>query len=315
MDISFRSSDRGDVISWDHVTAMAFEQSPPAARTRSGGEVSQNKAAREKPDSWEALLATMIKTEILPRLISARTRGPENAAKHAETVAQPGLDVPGFVDLIIADDIEQIRAVADQVIVQCGGRDALLHRLLTPAARLLGEMWDQDTCDLMTVTLGVYRLDQIMRETATPDLDEVLLNGHEHRILLLPAPGEQHSFGVAMVADAFREHGWCVRSGPAVTRSKLLRLVRNEWFDVVGLSVSSDRAMKGLASYLRAIRTASCNARVYLMLGGDAIQRNSESVRFLGANATAADAIEAVAKVELLFQSSMTVQLNQSIER
>lgn len=313
MAISFRSSDHHDVINWDRAkhaspVVQATAGPAPVVPTTDSGKTGQKKLA-----PWEALLVSMIKSEILPRLISARQSGLD--ARIAERAAPPDLDISGFVDLIIADDLEQIRAVADRVIVQYGGRDAMLSELLTPAARFLGEMWERDDCDFMTVTLGVYRLDQIMKETASPELDDVSFGGHEHRILLLPAPGEQHSFGLDMVADAFRGHGWCVRSGSAVTRSKLLRLVRDEWFDVVGLSASSDRALQGLSSYLRAIRLASCNPSVYLMLGGKAIESNAESSRFLGANAIAADAGEAVAKVKLLFESSMTGTLNQSIKR
>jgi hypothetical protein len=75
-------------------------------------------------------------------------------------------EVAGFVALIMAEDMEQARAIADRVVVHYGSREALLDDLLAPAARLLGEMWERDDCDFLTVTLGVYRLDQIMKETA-----------------------------------------------------------------------------------------------------------------------------------------------------
>jgi methanogenic corrinoid protein MtbC1 len=261
---------------------------------------------------WAALLTTAIESEILPRLLSAH-RQPGDAPD-SEHLPSRG-DVANFVDIIIADDMEQARSIADRVIVQCGSRDALLNSLLTPAARLLGEMWEQDTADFMTVTLGVYRLDQIMKETATAGFGAGLLSGHDHRILLLPAPGEQHSFGLGMVADAFREGGWCVRSGPAVPRQKLLRLVRDEWFDVVGLSITSDRHLKGLSACIRAIRAASCNAQVYVMLGGRAIVENHERTRFLGADATARTAAEALADANIYLETTVTKCLHQSKTR
>jgi methanogenic corrinoid protein MtbC1 len=257
--------------------------------------------------SWVDLLSEAIESEILPRLLSAR----DDAREAGEDGLPNAAQIEAFVCLIINDDIEQVRAVADRVIVRGGGREALLDGLLTPAARRLGVMWERDECDFMTVTLGVYRLDQVMKETATASGTVPLSNGFEHRVLLLPAPGEQHSFGLAMVADGFREGGWCVRSGAAVSRAQLLHLVRDEWFDVVGLSVSAERWLKGLPSCIRALRLASCNPNIFLMLGGQAIVDDAERTRFLGADATAKTARDALREANKFMDSTVTARLRR----
>jgi methylmalonyl-CoA mutase cobalamin-binding subunit len=167
----------------------------------------------------------------------------------------------------------------------------------------------------MTVTLGVYRLDQIMKETALAGQAQALGHGFDHRILLLPAPGEQHSFGLGMVADAFREGGWCVRSGPAVSRNQLLRLVRDEWFDVIGLSITAERWLKGLAASIRVTRRASCNRDVFIMLGGQAVVNHAERNRFLGADATAYDARDALRQANVFVETTVTGRLSQSKTR
>jgi methanogenic corrinoid protein MtbC1 len=258
-----------------------------------------------KTTAWRDLLGRAIEREILPRLLTA---------KRADMAATESLPhgpineavIAAVVELVIDDDMEQLRALADRVILLTGGREALLNDLLTPAARILGEMWDRDVCDFMTVTLGVYRLNQIMRETAASQEVAPLPHGFDHRILLLPAPGEQHSFGLSMVADAFREGGWCVRSAPGATRSQLLRLVKDEWFDVIGLSVSSERWLNGLPSCIRAVRAASCNPAAFVMVGGRAIMIQPERTRFLGADGVAADAGKALAQANLFMETTVT---------
>jgi methanogenic corrinoid protein MtbC1 len=259
---------------------------------------------------WVELLGATIENEILPRLLSAHRDETGLTPDHPINEAE----VAAFVRIIVADDIEQARAVADRVIVHYGGRDALLKNLLTPAARLLGKMWEQDTADFMTVTLGVYRLDQILKETATAGF-AAPLSAADNRILLLPAPGEQHSFGLAMVADTFREGGWCVRSGPAATKTQLLRLVKDEWFDIVGLSISAERAMKGLPATIRALRLASCNPGVHILLGGRAVTENKERARFLGADATAPDAAGALAHANFFLESTVTERVTERLHR
>jgi methanogenic corrinoid protein MtbC1 len=257
---------------------------------------------------WTELLSRAIECEILPRIISAQRAGTDSEIPGGTTSFSPA-EIADFVELIIADDMEQVRAQADRVVVQGGGREALLNQLLTPAARMLGIMWEQDVCDFITVTLGVYRLDQIMKETASLTRFESVSNSFDRRILLLPAPGEQHNFGIGMVADAFREAGWCVRSGPAATRAKLLHLVRDEWFDVIGLSVTSERWLKGLPACIRAVRHASCNPDACIMLGGYAINNHAERARFLGADITAIDADDAVQKGNNFVGSTVTQRL------
>jgi len=224
-------------------------------------------------------------------------------------------ELAAFVALVLADDAEQLGAIADRVIVQSGGRESLLMGLLLPAAQMLGEMWERDQCDFMAVTLGVYRLDQIMKQTAAESFAAPVRHGYDSRILMLPAPGEQHRFGADMVADAFREDGWCVRSGPAVARARLLFLARDEWFDVIGLSVGAERALKGLASCVRALRQASCNPNLFIMLGGHAITNNPERARFLGADGTAATAQEAVLLANNFIEATVTDGLHQSMTR
>jgi len=260
--------------------------------------------------AWRELLSETITREVLPRLLLANNLGAEpSQLQHGGEIDAAA--IAGFVQLIIDDDVEQMRALADRVILYAGGREALLSALLKPAADLLGVMWERDDCDFMAVTLGVYRLNQIMRETASAGSELLQSSGFEHRILLSPAPGDQHSFGAAMVADAFREGGWCVRSAPAVTRGQLLRLIKDEWFDAVGLSVSSERWLKGLPSCIRAVRSASCNPNMFIMLGGYAINNNAERTRFLGADGTATDAGEALKKANIFMDTTVTRQFCQ----
>ena len=282
-------------------------------RLPSGGQVrGHDEIVQKAVRPWVELLRRTIETDILPRLLAAQHEAElsDDATQQAGPVS--AADVAGFVDLIVADDMEQVRAVADRVIVIGGGRQALLTDLLTPAAQLLGQMWERDICDFTTVTMGVFRLDQILKETSTVGIEDIVRVAFDHRILLVPSPGEQHTFGLNIVADTFREGGWMVRSGTALSRQNILRLVKDEWFDVVGISVSADRALKGLPACIRAVRQASCNPHLYVLIGGRAIMNHTERTRFLGADATAPDAHQALREANIFTESKVTERLHQS---
>ena len=123
----------------------------------------------------------------------------------------------------------------------------------------------------------------------------------------MPAPGEQHTFGIAMVAEFFRRAGWAVRSGPKTSQQDLLGTVRAEWFAVVGISVGSETRLEALTKSIRSVRRASRNKSIGVMVGGPLLVQHPEIAAFVGADATAVDGRQAVAQAQ-----SLLVLLNRS---
>ncbi len=66
----------------------------------------------------------------------------------------------------------------------------------------LGYLWEEDHCSIIDVTLGVGRLQQVLRELS-PEFQQYRgLPDMRRRALLLPVPGEQHTFETQR-ADGF----------------------------------------------------------------------------------------------------------------
>ena len=122
----------------------------------------------------------------------------------------------------------------------------------------------------------------------------------DRRILLVPAPGEQHTFGLAMVATFFRRAGWTVWSEPLACSNDLVGIVRNEWFSVVGFSLSCASRMEALATHIRRVRRASRNPAVGILVGGQVFLERPELVVLVGADATAVDGRQATLQAENL---------------
>ena len=148
--------------------------------------------------------------------------------------------------------------------------------------------------------MALCRLQQLLHELGPAFRGEVEHREHGRRALLVPVPGEQHSFGLFMVAEFFRRAGWDVASGPPGSVAELVRLVRGEWFAVVGLSVSSDAKLDALASSIRAIRRASRNRAIGVLAGGPVFLEHPELVALVGADATATDGRQATVQARNL---------------
>lgn len=211
-----------------------------------------------------------------------------------------------FIDLIKAGDVEEAIAMALQVRDASNGKVRLRDEYLAAAARSFGTMWNCEDVDFMTVTLAVYRLGQVLKSCASDgDVVPQYIN-FSKRILLLPVPGEQHRFGIDIVSAHFREACWDVATGPAMSHAKLVRLIRDEWFDVVALSVTAERYLANLPACIRAMRKASANPFAFILLGGYAISNNEERARFLGADATARTPEDALEQAEAYLDSVKT---------
>lgn len=241
------------------------------------------------PQGSRALLSGALEQEIIPRLLQAQAAAvdvPDLAALTGRPVAPA--DIQEFARLVLLADDQPARDFAEAMRQRGVPVDALFKDLLTVTARYLGALWEQDLCTFSEVTIGVGRLQQTLR-----DLSPSLSRRHHFitaplRALLLPTPGEQHTFGLVMVSEFFRSAGWDVSGGPHATVDPVAA-VRREWFDVVAFSLASEVHLPRLAPTIAAVRKASQNPRLGVMVGGPLFLTQSSLATEVGADALAID--------------------------
>jgi methanogenic corrinoid protein MtbC1 len=239
-----------------------------------------------------------IEGEVIPRLLLTK-RGQTSAAAVCAPMFGPE-DVAEFATRVLARDNSAALAFIQEQRNRGAELDTLYVDLMAPAARHLGEMWVQDFCDFTQVTIGLGRLQQVLHELRNVFPVEHEGRPSERRLLLMPAPGDQHTFGIAMVADLFRRGGWYVRSGPRTSQHDLIETVRADWYSVVGISIGSEFRLESVSGAIRSIRRASRNPSVGIMVGGPLLSEHPDIAAMLGADATAVDGRQAVAQAQNL---------------
>ena len=246
-----------------------------------------------RPSPIQARLAETVDRAVIPRMVLARRAAPERLPT---SWAPLPANVVQLADCAVSGSAEAEAYVA---ALQGRGADteAVYLDLLAPAARRLGELWETDALSFADVTIGVMRLHRIMGTLGSDFRGENMRERPGRRALLVPAPGEQHSFGLAMVSAFFRRAGWSVWSGPALTLPNLLRLVRAEWFGVVGFSAGTGERLELLSSCIRQVRQASRNASLGIMVGGPVFSEQGLA-GLVGADATAQDGRHATFQAE-----------------
>lgn len=243
---------------------------------------------RLKPSLKPIGVVRTIKTRIIPKLVLALTSAPKpiEPAKEEKSGA-----IVQFAALVVGAQDEAAFAFVELSLAQGASVEAVFLNLLAPTAQHLGELWESDATDFANVTLGVSRLQMIMRRLGERFCEQGRqADGGGKSALLTTIPGEQHSFGLSMVAEFFRRAGWNLCTGPFSSHRELIALVHNHWFDVVGFSVSSDRRLDELAQDIHNIRKDSRNRHVGIMLGGPMTTRLPDLVAMVGADMISTDA-------------------------
>ncbi len=246
-----------------------------------------------------ARIVRTIEADIIPRLVHAHRPLPAEAPAAAPQTIDPA-DVPPFVRDVLADNDTAWQQVVDRLSERGVPTEAIYLDLLSPAARLLGRMWEDDEVLFSDVTVAVGRLQRVMRRLSPAFGREVHHPADGRRALLLPAPGEQHTFGLAMVAEFFRRGGWDVVCDLDARSVDPVGLVRAEWFDVIGISAGVEARIDWLKSGIAAVRHASRNRAIGVMVGGPVFVAVPGRAGDVGADATAPDGRQAPIVAERL---------------
>jgi MerR family transcriptional regulator, light-induced transcriptional regulator len=237
--------------------------------------------------------AAIIENVIVPRLLMTHVNGD---ARPAPTVIADET-VADFITLTMSESPEAAVNFVRDLLDNGVPFQKILLDLMAPAARELGARWVHDSTSFVEVTLGVARMHRILR-----DFDGVPAHLWSHEgqglhALLLPAPGEHHTFGLRLVQEFLLREAWTVTNHPVENLARLGTLVSEEHFDVIGLSLSGETLIDSFTSAIATIRKKSKNRHVRIIVGGHIFAERPELIRTCGADAFGADAPSSVAIV------------------
>jgi len=242
-------------------------------------------------------LAVTIESGIIPRLLISHGLVDSAASfPPSELVVIGPATVQSFVELLMSKDNIEASDWIDGIIERGVPLEKILLELMAPAARLLGDMWTADLCDFVDVTLGLSRMQQLLRKLGRAAGITEEPSGSCYRALLVPAPGEHHTFGLRVVEEFLLRDGWEVRSHLKATRADISQLASEEYYDIVGFSLSGETLRNSLASAIAEVRQVSQNRTIVVMVGGVMFSRQPHLVAEVGADALASDAQDAVRK-------------------
>lgn len=259
-------------------------------------------AARSLGRDGRALLEHTVRQDVIPRLVAMRWVERATPVDTAPAIGDG--TIRKLVALCLEPNSQVVAAFVTELHRSGVAPVSIYEDLLAPAARQLGVMWENNSCTFADVTIGVLRLQNAQRLLAAQPLDCAAPPLGAPRALLMPVPGEQHTFGLSMVLDYFVRAGWEARLGPVSSREQALALVRRERTEMLGLGFACDERVADAAALIVEMRRASGNPDLIVMVGGPSFLADPDLAGRIGADATAVDGQQAVLLANSLLHHS-----------
>lgn len=246
-------------------------------------------------------LAGLIESQIIPRLLvtclNQKTR-PDDISR--ERI--PSSQAEGFAAVVLRLEAHALMEQVDGFLARGASVEAVLVDLLAPTARQIGAWWDDDACDFVDVTMGLWRLQQIVYELSARSPGKASMSEQSRKAMFSVYPGSDHSFGAVIVEECFRRQGWQTSLLTTSTDQLLINMVAEQHYDVIGLSITHDDEMVSAPSLIGRIRARSRNPMLGVIVGGRIFTESPELALQVGADATAPDAEQAVKRAEILLR-------------
>jgi methanogenic corrinoid protein MtbC1 len=282
------------------------------------------------PQRRQAAIERVVEADIIPRLLAAY-RARAAAASSAsppvrDNVVEPPPPVTPSKRLHSAEEAcslalgvmgpspeDAVALVIARLIEEGDAAEATCLELIAEAARYLGEMWVEDRASFAEVTLGMFHLQRMVHDIAPMTRRRVLAPGTPPKtFLLLTLEGEQHSLAKTILANCFDSAGWQVSTRQVSSTDDVSSMVSAIDYDVVGFSMATDVVISRADQCIKAVRQASHNNNVIIMVGGALILATPSLVESLGADGTAASAAEATVRAEELLNQLRRPEVSPS---
>jgi MerR family transcriptional regulator, light-induced transcriptional regulator len=265
----------------------------PDQCSNGSGPVASSPVPDDAPARLAPRLADIVEAKIIPRLVQAHQRdGPatNGAVASAPADALPPPDpVDRLVAMVLAGDIVCAVRLVETLCWTGASFESLCTGLLAPSARRLAVLWNDDRCDFAQITIALWRLQQLLQELGPQFPSRTAGHASRPRVLLVPVPGEEPTLGLAVAMTTLADAGWRVAAGSPSTMTHLRTMVGREWFDLAAITVSGEAHVRRLAQNVDALRKASRNPKIRVLVGGSLLGQRPDLVAVVGADGAMTD--------------------------
>ncbi len=192
--------------------------------------------------------------------------------------------------------------VIDDMLTSGVTREELIDDFIPAAARALGERWREDQAGFAEVTIGVARLQAILRELSDGrgmlSLKPRVRGPH---IGMIVPEEENHTLGALVTTNQLRRDGYSVRLILGQSAAEVAEEIVEYGVEVAFLSASVGTRLESVQSLVDAIRSRT-RTRVPIVVGGSILRDHPNVSSITGADLATTDPKEALTQCEQMIQ-------------
>lgn len=172
-------------------------------------------------------------------------------------------------------------------------REDIADFYIPEVARRLGAEWSEDTVSFAEVTIGVARLQGLLRTIGSDWFSDADLDPEAPCVLVVVPPDEFHTLGPTLFSAQLCRLGISVKLVMGRNEAQVVDVVGKGQFDAVFVSASQATQLATVGRLVKKIRAAAAQA-VPIGLGGSVVTRVSDARAKTGADHAATDTRDAL---------------------
>lgn len=206
-----------------------------------------------KCKTFDPAAVTSLARDVISRLASEKRHASPASRAISSTTTEPEL-VVAFCDVLLAyDAAAPLRFLENDLAPVVRARNDL-YDYIAAASRLLGVKWDEGEVSYLKVTVATGKLYALVRSVGTARAGVQTGADPQKSAIFASVPGEQHTLGVTVAAEVFRDAGWDIALIVNQTHDALLARAEILQPPVVGLSISNSSRLDALGHLIVALR-------------------------------------------------------------
>jgi MerR family transcriptional regulator, light-induced transcriptional regulator len=191
------------------------------------------------------------------------------------------------------DDDDLRRRVLGNLRLQGVSQEEIVDVLVPSIARQLGADWCSDRTSFADVTIGVGRLQQLVREIGTQWRSGTLGHNDSPCVLMVVQEEDYHTLGPMLAATQFRRMGVSVQMSLGRSDAEVVSLLRHGAFDMVTISIAWEGRLESLRNMINLVKS-SRSSRPPVVVGGSYAGDGDDIKGFSGADHVTSDPNEAL---------------------
>ena len=246
-----------------------------------------------------------IESEIIPRLLMGHKLGSANdqAADQANDLQVKQTEIVDFCQTLLDGPVEECFSYIDSMQKSGHSLVSLYMNLIPASTRRLQELWENDENSFTEVTLALGRAQNLIHQLSPIFVNQGNFSDFQGNALLINAPGSQHTLGILMLGEFFKQAGWNTAVEIEISSEELKDRIHLQHYDLVAISISCEAQWDTMESLLKEIKIVSKNQGILTMAGGPLFDFNPELLQDCSADVCALRAEEAIKTVsDLLSQ-------------